>query len=742
MAGKSATINVNIVGDASGFSGALRQAETKLAAFSGRMEAIGTKMRSVGEKMTMGLSLPILGALGLGVKWAGELEDAQAMSAQVFGSMSSQMDAWAANAAKNFGLSKGEATEWASQMGIRLRQIGGLSETEAARVSQNLVQLGGDFASAFGGSVDEASQAIASALTGEFEPLKRYGVVINDVGLKQKYLALTGEEVKGTLTGQQKQVATLALIEEQASIVKGDYARNADGATNAQRTMTAQLKDAATTLGTTLLPYVTKAVQFISELTEKFQQLSPGMQKVILIGGLIAAAIGPLVFIFGSLATAIGFIASPIGLVVAAIAGLVAGFVYLYNTNEGFREWVNEVASVIWDKLQAAFAWIKDTAIPAVVDGFNWLKENVIPVVVDVAGKVVDGFQKMAGWVRTAWDWIYEKVSTFIGWFQANVAPVISSVIDLVVAVFQRVWQVVQAVWPPIQAVISTVVDVIAAVIRGFIAIVEPIWNALWGGFKAVVSVVWDTIKGAIEVALDVIRGIIDTVTGVITGNWDKVWNGILTVVRSIWDGIKGAVEGAINTVRSIIGSIVDWVSDKFGGVWGKIADTARGAIDSVVGFIRELPGRIGDFVSTVAGKAADIGRALLNGIGEGISGAVGWIGDLGSKVWESVKGGINRGLDTIRNFKVPDWVPLAGGMKPFGSFPRLARGGLADYAGLYSVGERGPETVMLPRGARVIPNHMGGGGAPQTITVYAETNADPFMIGREVAWAMRTSGR
>jgi hypothetical protein len=53
-------------------------------------------------------------------------------------------------------------------------------------------------------------------------------------------------------------------------------------------------------------------------------------------------------------------------------------------------------------------------------------------------------------------------------------------------------------------------------------------------------------------------------------------------------------------------------------------------------------------------------------------------------------------------------------------------------------VGERGPEEVFLPNGSRVVPNHSLSGGSGVTVNV--QTNADPFAIGREVAWALRTS--
>ena len=59
---------------------------------------------------------------------------------------------------------------------------------------------------------------------------------------------------------------------------------------------------------------------------------------------------------------------------------------------------------------------------------------------------------------------------------------------------------------------------------------------------------------------------------------------------------------------------------------------------------------------------------------------------------------------------------------------------------GVALVGERGPELVDLPRGARVTPNHEMGWDT-RDVVVNVHTNANPHQIGREVAWAIRTGG-
>ena len=653
MAGKSASISIRILGDESGFSRALKTTETKLAGFSSKMEATGAKMRGIGQSMSLGMTLPIVGALGLGVKWAGELEDAQAATEQVFGSMSATMDRWADGAAKAFGLSKGEALEWSNQIGIRLTEIGGLSDEAAAKQAQNLTQLAGDMASFFGGTTADAATAINSALTGEFEPLKRYGVIINDTSLKAELLALTGEKVTGTLTGQQKQMATLSLITKGTTKVQGDYARNADGATNAQRTMTASLKDAATGLGTILLPYITKAVQFLTALVDKFQALSGPVQRVIVVVALLAAALGPVIYIAGAVATAIGFIASPVGLVVAAIAALIAGLVMLYRGNDGFRAWIDNVASILRDKLLGAFnliaggvrafaaAWSANDG-DVTSSGFPGFMERLANQLRDIADVVIPALGR-------AWAWI-------TGTALPAIRPVVADVIEMFSALANRVSTT--ASW--IVDHIDEAVQIVAAVFRWL----EP-----------VIRVVWSAISAQVQAAITFVRGVIQTVTALLRGDWSAVWNGIRTILAGVWQGILGIVSAAVGFLRLIVSGALSAIAAVFSGVWNGIRSATSAAFGAVAGVIS---GAMSSARGAVSGAIDGIG-SLFRGVRSTISSALSGLADVVSAPFRAAGSAIKAAWNSTiggKGITIPDIPGLPGRGKRY-EIPRLHTGGV-----------------------------------------------------------------
>jgi len=684
-------VQLNIVGNFDDKE--LKRAESALArlrtgadqASSGMRQKfgeIGQSAVDLGKKMTTMVTLPLAGLAVYGINLAGQLQDSQAMSKQVFGSWSKQLDGWAEGASDNFGLAKGAALDAANQMGIRLRQIGGMTEDSAAQTSTALVQFAGDLSSAFGGPVEDAAAALQSALTGEYEPLKRYGIVINDAALANEYMAITGQKVKGSLTAQQKQQATLSLIMKNGAIISGDYARNADGATNAQKTLTAKLKDAATTIGTILLPYATKIVQWGSDLLERFKKLSPGVQKFIVIAGLLAAALGPLLIILGSMATAVAAISWPVVAVVAAIAALVAGVIYAYKHFDGFRRVVDTVAKWLKEKLGQAFTWVKEVGIPAVVKAFDWFKSNVLPKIVEFAKGAAEAFMGLVRWVGDAIGKVREVVAAFAGWLQKWVVPTVKSAVDALVAGWKLYWAVTGPIFDVIVAIIKAAFAVIMFVIKAFIGIVGPLWSGFWTILSSVVSNAWTWIKTSVQSAMQFVKGVLDIFTGIISGNWDKVWSGLASVFSGAWGGIKATASFFIGIVKGILDGFLTWAGSTFSGVGA----TLLAPFSYAIGAFKSL--------------------------------------------WNSTIGG--------KGFTTPDWIPGIGG-KSFTIPKILHKGGIVPGP----LGQEVPtilqagEAVLPIQAVRNLAAERQGGGTTYNITVNAGISS-PAEVGRQVVDTIR----
>lgn len=196
---------------------------------------------------------------------ASNLAEATSKSAAVFGPASKDLEDWAATASNAFGQSKRQALEAAGTFG-NLIQAFGLGADQAADMSTKMVELASDLASFNNTTVDEALIALRAGLTGETEPLKRFGVALNDVRLKEEALRLgLIKTAKGTLPIAIKTQAAYSLILKDTSIAQGDFDRTSDGLANTQKTLTAQMEDLSAQIGEELLPFAVSLAQAIRD---------------------------------------------------------------------------------------------------------------------------------------------------------------------------------------------------------------------------------------------------------------------------------------------------------------------------------------------------------------------------------------------------------------------------------------------------------------------------------------------
>jgi hypothetical protein len=205
-----------------------------------------------------------------------------------------------------------------------------------------LVELAADMASFNNVPIEDALNALRSGLSGETEPLKRFGVALNDVRLRQEALNLGIYDGSGVLTVAQKSQAAYALILRDTALQQGDVARTAGGLANQKKFLAAQVEDLSGTFGAVLMPVMINVVGIIrnqvlpnlQKFIEAFKTLSPNAIVTGLQIALFAAALGPAMIAVGymiklvmGLATAFQFLMKKIVLIPTIILLIVAAFV-------------------------------------------------------------------------------------------------------------------------------------------------------------------------------------------------------------------------------------------------------------------------------------------------------------------------------------------------------------------------------------------------------------------------------
>ena len=243
-----------------------RSSGTFLGAFGGSflgtaVAGIATSIvSSVGQAVGTGLRAAVDFAMQ-GIETASSLVEAGTAIDQVFGEGSTTIKAFAETTATSIGQSELAALQAAQTIGV-YGQAAGLAGKDNAVFSESLVRLASDFASFYDADPAEAIEAIGAGLRGESEPLRRFGVLLDDATLKARAMAMGIYEGTGSLTQQQRVLAAQAEILEQGAVAAGDFERTSGGLANQQRTLAAQLENSRARLGEALLPAMLQLTEF------------------------------------------------------------------------------------------------------------------------------------------------------------------------------------------------------------------------------------------------------------------------------------------------------------------------------------------------------------------------------------------------------------------------------------------------------------------------------------------------
>jgi hypothetical protein len=277
-------------------------ADRELGRTEDKLNKISASLTSFGTGLIAGGAVAIAGLKTLADSASAYGEQVSAATVTFGEQGAAQLEKFAEAAADTANISKTEATKAANGFATFARQAG-LSGTAAVNFSTDLVQLAGDISSFRDISVADALAALQSGLAGEGEPIRRLGGDISDVALKAEYLALTGEEVTGSLTAQQKIVAINSKLFKDFELAQGDVIRTQDSLANQTRNAQANFENLKTELGERLTPVFATVVGGINDIITKFSELPEGLKGPLAalagIGAFGAVAVGGLSLVAG-----------------------------------------------------------------------------------------------------------------------------------------------------------------------------------------------------------------------------------------------------------------------------------------------------------------------------------------------------------------------------------------------------------------------------------------------------------
>lgn len=502
---------------------------------------------------------------------------------------------------------------------------------DATTLAQDGLTLAADAAAFWDKSLEDSMGALNSFINGSYEGGEAIGLFANDTQLasyavKQGIVSETKEWAN--LDEAKKQATRLEYAQNmmEASGATGQAAKEADQYANVQANLTEKWRQFKAQIGEPLLqnvviPAMDKLSSGVDKASAAYQKCTKWISehkkeleiaKGVLLGLTVAVGSFLLIMNWGKimaiaktallgvktamLAVNAAMAANPIGLVISLIAGLAAGFIYLWNTSEEFRnfwiglwETIKTAASDVWEAIKGAaldfWDWITSTAntvTEGMKEGWNSFKESVS----DIWTAITD-------FCSSAWETIKNVVQVGIMF----IGEIISFAFDIITLPWRFIWENVKEyvipIWESIKSTVSNAINSVKTTIETVLNVIKTfftnVWNSIkdkttsvFNAIKDVVTSVWNSIKSTFETVLNTIKTVVSTAWNAIKEKTSSVFNAVKDVASSVWNSIKTAIENVVNKVKSVVSSVWNSIKDTTSSVFNGIKDTAKSVWDSI----------------------------------------------------------------------------------------------------------------------------------------------------------------
>lgn len=276
------------------------------------------------------------------------------------------------------------------------------------------------------------------------------------------------------------------------------------------------LEGLAISFGEMLVPTLTEGVRHLTEFVDSLNAMDDDTKQAILTFGMIVAAIGPMLLIFGKLASSIssiigliggagglsaiiGLLAGPLGIVLAAVAALTAAWVTDFGN-------IREYTAEIFESIQ--------TIISAALDFIVYLWDN-----------------------------------NFLG-----------------------IKTIVETAWSAIETIFDTAFRILSDLFKVFADVFSGDWESAWENLKDIGAVIWDGIKKFFSEFLDGLVDALITIAAQLWGAGKRLFEGLLEKSKEVWSRIKSwfteAAKDPVNTLKNLIPTLLKTGKDIFTALW------------------------------------------------------------------------------------------------------------------------------------------------------------------------------
>ena len=357
-----------------------------------------------------------------------------------------------------------------------------------------------------------------------------------------------------------------------------------------------------------------------------------------------------------------------IAIVIAAIAALVAGFIYLWNTNEDFRNfWIG-----LWDSITEAVSkavdwikkawnntvkWFSDTW-QSIKDGANGLWDGITGTVQGAVDSVKNAWNSITEFFSNLWNGVTTTstntwgtiVSSVTGAWE-QVKAVFAGFIEFLNPIFQPMIEFFSGLWEQVKTIFTAAWEVIKTIVMGPVLLIIDLITGNFNQFKEDFAMLWQTLATAIQT-------IVQTFVNIVVGFYKSffqtvvnIWNAIVDGVKSLWssfttwvvDTTKAIVDGIVQSWNSFKQGTIDlwnatvqWIKD----TWNNFKQWIKTTTDNLVNGVKQG-------WENLKQGTVDIFNGLVNGA---------------KQAWQNLKDSVDNVVqsvrdifDTLRNIDILD---------------------------------------------------------------------------------------